>query len=292
MRVFVVSADGLTGHSLALRLVSEKFSVSAGLVDKQHEEDLKRRGVNVIHYKPDDEQDFRKYVQKHDLVCIIPPHRVENPFGCAEMMLRVCNELKTPNVILFSTIDPEHAENEQVIRQFHQLEEKFKQCHNIKCRIVLRTGMYNERFLLYRDNIVNENVLPLATGQGKFAPISVHCISHFVTTLLTKHKTEEHHGKCYSLTGSELVNGDEVARRASQALGMQLKFKDISREEARHLLEQHQLDETELELFLALFEMARNSKLELVSKDYEKIVGEKPMTVEQWFKERRDKFRK
>jgi len=295
--IFINSADGPTGHDLALLLSTQEHrghfeKISAGLCDESRGEELRKRGINVVKYKPDDEQDLERHYKGHDVVYVIPPHHSNDPFQAAQRMIKVCERMKVKGALLLSVINAEKSQ-EEVMKEFVELEEEFRKCKDISCRVIMRTGFYMQRFLLYRDQIAEENVLPLYVGDGKFAPISVHDVSYFTCCVLGEkhHKDQEHHGKTYNLTGLQMITGEQVARKASQALGIELKFKDITREEAEQLLrDREDLDEKEVEAFLAIYEMVKNKHLEVMTEDFEKITKRKPMTVEEWFREHRDQF--
>lgn len=200
-----------------------------------------------------------------------------------------------------------------------------------------------EFFLFYARQVQQKGELPLPTGEGKFAPISIRDVCRFAVVLLSgKRKggdddrdddddddrddddddrdesrkfdarhifkgkwTEDaetttgpfrlpdrHHKKKYCLTGEKSVTGREIVQRASKALGADIKFRNIDRNEAERILkESQQLHQNEIELVLEAYEMIKQNKWDITTDDYKKVVGTKPKELERFFSDHQNEFK-
>lgn len=98
--------------------------------------------------------------------------------------------------------------------------------------------------------------------------------------------------KVYCLTGSEVVDGEELVRRASEAVGARLKFKDIPQNEAERILrESQQLEQNEIKLLIEMYTMIKDNQWDEATKDYERIVGEKPTELRNFFEDHAREFK-
>lgn len=114
-----------------------------------------------------------------------------------------------------------------------------------------RAGFYAENLLLYSPQVQEDGVLPLPIGEThQFAPIALGDVAQVAAHVLSgKGKngfSDKHRGQLIVLTGSssllvtvqlvvlietsgpKLVSGPLLATEASEALGVNLEFENIS----------------------------------------------------------------
>jgi len=215
----------------------------------------------------------------------------------------------------------------QLIKIYHQLEQCFKRT-KIPHTCLVKVGLLMQTFLWYAPQVQDTGTLPLATGDGKFAPVSVRDVSRFMACLLSGKKrrgsgagqpdrpggdwkawftldgwvasndaaplplASEHHGKAYCLTGCEQVNGKQLVERANKAIGANIKHKDVGLDEARRLLEQHkEVHKAEMELLLEQYCLIQHGVYAHATRDFETITGRKPMTIEEFFADHASDFK-
>jgi len=213
----------------------------------------------------------------------------------------------------------------QLLKVFHELEQHFQRSR-IQNKCAIKSSLLMQTFLLYARQVQSQGVMPLATGDGKFAPISIRDISRFVVCLLSGKKRPEHgggdrdrpnqdwrrlfnfdawtvdpeaepmspqhRGKCYNLTGHELVTGAELVERASEAVGARIKHKQVSLEDACNLLkESGMIEEMEIKLLIEIYCCIAHGHHEEPCNDFEKVTGRKPMSVEEFFQDHASDFK-
>jgi hypothetical protein len=90
-----------------------------------------------------------------------------------------------------------------------------------------------------------------------------------------------------------LTTGDELASAASQALGTDLKFEDISEAEAKKVLHaQSESDESELQYLLEYYSLVREGKTNYISTTaFHDVTGAHPQEPVEFFKVYAESFR-
>jgi len=318
LKIFITSADHFVGHHVARTLASDKFKqhferISAGGMDEKAMEDLKRMGIHTSTYKLEDRGSMERCFKGHDVVYIIPAHE-ENRVEGARNMIDACKNSGVKNILLKSVVKADEAQQGS-LKEYCEIEQ-YLQKSNVEHRCVMRVGIFMQTFLVYTRQVQQSGELPVATGEGKFAPIDLKDMARFVACLLSgKHRRDgddededdnavagnmgmpytlpdEHHGKCYCLTGPEALTGEQIVQRASQAIGAQLKSRQVDRRETEKIIrESGQMKEKEMHLLLDMYEMVKQNKYNEVTRDFEKVVGKKPRKVEEFFSEHSKDFK-
>lgn len=96
----------------------------------------------------------------------------------------------------------------------------------------LRAGEFMNNMLDWAD-MVREGVVRGAYGRAAFAPIDLGDIAAVAARALL---AEGHHGKKYDLTGPESLSKLDRARIFSEVLGREIRFEEVTHEEARALM--------------------------------------------------------
>jgi len=163
--------------------------------------------------------------------------------------------------------------------------------------VVIRAGFYAENLLLYSPQAMKEHVIPLPIGEThKFAPIALGDVAQVAAHVLTgkgKHGfSDKHRGQLIVLTGPMLAAGNELATAASQALGIDMEFENISEAEARKVLSaQSQLDDSEKNYLLEYYSLVREGKTNYISTcAFHDITGTQPMKPIDFFKTYAESF--
>ncbi|OCK73404.1 hypothetical protein K432DRAFT_398895 [Lepidopterella palustris CBS 459.81] len=130
-----------------------------------------------------------------------------------------------------------------------------------------------------------EGIVPLPTGPNhKFALIALGDVALVVAHVLSgkgKHGFDDkHRGRLIVLTGEEL------ARAARQALGIDMQFEDISEAEAKRVLHaQAPSDTSEIQYLLEYYALVREGKTNYISTcAFHDITGQHPQNPVDFFK--------
>jgi uncharacterized protein YbjT (DUF2867 family) len=304
----ITAVDGHTGFAIAeLLLTNNDFmkhidSVTGLTLHPGAEsvKELAEMGAKIIPHKPGRVKDMVRTLQDSgaDTLCLIPPAH-KHKFDLTTELIEAAKKANVPNVCFISSAGCDLAERDRQprLREFIDLEASVLSCKGDPSvslghsPVVIRAGFYAENLLIYSEQTQKEGVLPLPIGKDhKFAPIALGDVSQVAAQVLSgkgKHGfSDKHRGQLIVLTGPMLATGDELATAASQALGQELTFEDISEAEAQRVLRaQSSSDESELEYLIEYYSLVREGKTNYISTTaFHDITGTHPQEPNEFFK--------
>ncbi|KAL5093623.1 hypothetical protein Trisim1_010354 [Trichoderma cf. simile WF8] len=313
--ICITAVDGQTGFLIAELLLKEgkfarQISSLTGLAldpSSPRAQELTELGGKVVHHQPGRERVVVKALKEIgcDTICLIPPaHRDK-----LDITLELANAAKkagVSNVLLISSAGCDYADSKKQprLREFIDIESAVLATKgdagtplgHSPC--VIRAGFYAENLLLYSEQAKADGVLPLPIGEShKFAPVSLGDIAHVAAHVLAgkgKHGFDDRHrGQMMIVTGPQLCAGEELAQAASQALGVQLEFENISENEAKRVLaSQSESDESEKEFILEYYSLVREGKTNYIATTaFHDVTGTHPTEPNEFFKSYSADFR-
>ncbi|BDD56646.1 hypothetical protein MAP00_002076 [Monascus purpureus] len=313
--VCITSVDGNTGFVVAELLLSdENFSKEIGTVtglalnpDSEKCKDLVQLGAKTIAHQPGDVDSLAAAIKdtKADAICIIPPAHGDKVNITTEL-IEATKKANVPNAIFLSSAGCDLAERDKQprLREFIDLEAKFLEAKGDPSTqagyspVVIRAGFYAENLLLYSPQAKEKGVLPIPVGQNhKFPPVALGDVAllagHILSAKGPHGFSDKHRGQLITLTGPMLLSGEEIARAASEALGTQIKFQDISEQEARKVLRRKTSnDDSEIQYLLEYYSLVREGKTNYVSTtSFHDVTGDRPQEPPDFFKVYEDEFR-
>jgi len=203
-----------------------------------------------------------------------------------------------PNICLVSSAgaDMADAKKQPRLREFIDIEQLVMEAKGDAktptgtSPVVVRGGFYAENLLNYSPQL-KEGILPLPVGPNhKFAPIALGDVALVVAHVLSgkgKHGFDDkHRGQLIVLTGPMLAAGEELAEAATQALGTDMQFEDISEAEAKRVLHaQAPSDASEIQYLLEYYSLVREGKTNYISTcAFHDITGQHPQEPVDFFK--------
>lgn len=139
----------------------------------------------------------------------------------------------------------------------------------------LRCMYFQENFLWVKDSIAKGEIF-LPTGEGKIPLISVKDIAAVALEILLN--PEKHEFKKYELTGPRALSGDEIAKELSDAIGKEVKFHNLSDEDAVKYFVKSGLPEWQAKGVVEMMQQFRNGVKEFVTptNDVKTVTGREP----------------
>ena len=290
-RVFVTGATGQTGMHVCkyLNKHADKIEIHAGVHEGENKED--RLSGLKLHQHPVDADDIGSVVEAMrgcDAVFIVPSASADKVHH-GMCYIRAAKRANVKFVLLLSMIGAE-ARHYLFAEQFRDLEEGLTS-HGFdqKSWCILRSHFYTQNLLLYREQIVNDGVLPLPIGkEARFAPVDVEDVAKVAKDIFLDE--DRHRGKVYTITGPRALSGPEMATACSHALGKSVRWEDISREEAKKILQAAKIPATEIQGLLEFYEIVSKGELQQVTQDFETITGDVPTDLTDFFTKHKDQL--
>lgn len=282
-KIFVTGASGQTGIHVLKHLSSqahaENFEVHAGIyTEKQAEAEnaVKACCPNAKAYPidADDVESLTEAFKGVDELFIVPT-ATDYKVSHARNYIRAAKHANIKFVLLLSMTGAE-ARNYLFADQFSDIEETLKRS-GIENFCILRSNFYMQNLLLYKDQL-KKGQLPLPIHSGSFNPIDVDDIGKAAQRILAD--CHAHKDKLYNLTGPKALNGQEMAEICSQALGTSIKWQDIPRTEARSILRQMNVPQSEAQGLIEFYDLVQKKEIKDQEKnDYKNITGEEPTSL-------------
>ncbi|KAM9874798.1 hypothetical protein VDGL01_11119 [Verticillium dahliae] len=305
--VCITAAEGHTGFLIAELLLkhpnSRKVdSVVALTMDptSDHIKELESLGAKIVHHKPGRERAVVQTLNQTgcDTMCLIPPAH-EDKLDIAVELINAARKAGITNVCLISSVGCDYADPERQprLREFIELEsltlaskgDQSTELGHSPC--VIRAGFYAENLLLYAPQAQADGVIPLPIGKNhKFAPVALGDVANVAAHVLSgkgKHGFDDkHRGQMMVVTGPMLCAGKELATAASETLGTQIEFEDISQAEAKKVLRaQSDSANAEQQYILEYYSLVREGKTNYISTTtFHDVTGTHPTEPTDFFK--------
>jgi (4-alkanoyl-5-oxo-2,5-dihydrofuran-3-yl)methyl phosphate reductase len=188
------------------------------------------------------------------------------------------------HLVKLSSMDVEQG---LAIGAWHERGEAAIRASGIPFTFVQPTG-FMSNLLAWAPSIKAEGVVRSSTGDGRRAFIHSDDIAAVATKALT---TREHDGESLPITGPEALSFGEVTAKLGAAIGRRLTFQPISDEEARQRYAASGASPPEIEAHVSLWRAIREGRLAKITDNVERILGRKPIAMDQWAMENAAAFR-
>ena len=141
----------------------------------------------------------------------------------------------------------------------------------------LRPNFYMQNLLMYAESIKRSGTFALPLGVALTAMIDTQDVGEVAATVLTG---EGHGGRVYELTGPELMDFHEVARRLGEVIGTDLRYHEQSPEDFRATLGRFITSAWQLDAVCELFAEIAAGSLERRTDTVRELLGRAPTALE------------
>jgi uncharacterized protein YbjT (DUF2867 family) len=194
------------------------------------------------------------------------------------MAANLAKEAGVLHLVKLSSMDVEHG---LAIGAWHERGEAAIRASGIPFTFVQPTGFMSNLFA-WAPSIRSEGIVRASTGDGKRAFIHSGDIAAVACKALS---TRIYEGQSLPITGPEALSFAEVAARIGASIGRHLTFQSISDAEARQRYSRTGASIEETEAHVSLWRAIREGRLATVTDNVERILGRKPISLNQWLTE-------
>ena len=195
-----------------------------------------------------------------------------------EAAAKAARAARVKHIVKLSSLDVQQG---LAIGLWHERGESAVRASGVSCTFVQPTG-FMSNLLAWAHSVKAEGVVRSSTGDGKRAFIHSDDIAAVVVKALT---TRAYDQQSLPITGPEALTFAQVTARIGAAIGKQLRFQPISDDEARQRYSVISGSEEETEAHVSLWRAIREDRLSTVTDNVERILGRKPIALEQWLVE-------
>lgn len=169
------------------------------------------------------------------------------------------------NSVLFA---PEHYGTEQAIKETGLP------------YTIFRNGWYQENLLMGLPQAFASGSWYTAAGQGRVAHAARDDMAAAIAAALA---SNEDGSSTYTLTGPEALTTDEIAARASRALGKPLKVVHVTDEQLAEGMKAAGVPDAYVPVVVSFDTNTRKGGIDVVTGDIEKLSGRTPAPIEAFF---------
>ncbi len=182
------------------------------------------------------------------------------------------------HIVKLSSID---VEQNLAIGAWHEKGEAAIRTSGIPFTFVRPTG-FMSNLLAWAPSIRREGMIRSSAGDGRRAFIHSADIAAVVARVLA---TSGYLGESLSITGPEALTFAEAATKIGEAIGRPVKFQTIGDEEAGERFAATGAPIEEVAAHVALWRGIREGRLGMVTDTVERVLGRKPVRLDQWAQE-------
>jgi uncharacterized protein YbjT (DUF2867 family) len=201
-----------------------------------------------------------------------------------ELAASVAKAAGAKRLVKLSSMDVEHG---LALGVWHERGEAAIRASGVPFTFVRPTG-FMSNLLAWSHAIKAEGIVRSSAGDGKRAFIHSDDIAAVSADALMSSEFED---TAISITGPEALTFAEATASIGAAIGKRLTFQPISDEEARRRYAATGASEADIEAHVALWRAIREGKFGSVTNNVERILGRKPISLDQWALENVDAFR-
>jgi len=196
----------------------------------------------------------------------------------------IAREAGVERIVKLSSLDVEHG---LAIGAWHEEGEQAIRESGVPFTLVRPTG-FMSNLLAWAESIRTDGVVRSSTGDGRRPFIHSDDIAAVCVAALLG---AEYAGEALPITGPESLSFADATRILGEAIGKPLVFEAISDEEARRRYAQFSGSVEETEAHVALWRAIREGRLAATTDVVERVLGRKPMRLNQWARENAEAFR-
>ena len=188
------------------------------------------------------------------------------------------------HIVKLSSLD---VEQKLAIGAWHAKGEAAIRASGIRFTFVRPTG-FMSNLLAWSRSIVAEGIVRSSTGDGKRPFIHSEDIAAVAVRALT---ADDYVGKALPITGPQSLSFAEITEKIGSAIGRQLKYQPISDEEAGCRFSATGASAEEVAAHVELWRAIREGRVGATTNEVERILGRKPIALDQWLVENAPVFR-
>jgi uncharacterized protein YbjT (DUF2867 family) len=192
-----------------------------------------------------------------------------------ELAAKAARAAGVRHLVKLSSMDVQHG---LAIGAWHELGEAAIRASGISFTFVQPTG-FMSNLLAWARSIKADGIVRASTGEGRRAFIHSEDIAAVATAALT---TDKYDGESLPITGPEALTFAEATAKIAFAIGKELTFQPISDQEAGQRYSVVSGSAAETEAHVSLWRAIREGRLATVTDNVERILGRKPIPMDQW----------
>lgn len=271
--ILITGANGKVGRELAKRLSTAGVEARALVRDLGRAEPLRLSHIRLIEgdlLKPATIDNALEGVDKLFLVAPLNERQVE----MENNILEAAKRGNVKHIVKLSVFEPDSYKTR--ILNFHRQVERWLDTVGIPSTR-LRPNFFFQNLLMMASNIFENGAIYLPARDGRLGMVDVRDIADVAFKTLTE---PGHEGKVYEITGPETLSLTDVANRLAKFSGREIKYVNITPEEARKHMSAAGMNEWFIDTFLDFYDCIGRGYGGKTTDTVKRLLGRDPIRLD------------
>ena len=267
-KILVTGATGNVGSAVLGNLGTTEVNLRTLAHDEAKAQSLKDRGVEAVvgdFLEPETLIPALEGVSTVLLITAIHPEQVTQASNVIKAAKESGND---PRIVRLSVHQASHEAPSRNSRQHAQIEDEVRSSG--LPYTLLRPTTFMQNTLATARTVASEGKIYQPFKDGKLGMIDAWDIGEVAAKVLTE---EGHEGKVYTLTGPAAISLYEVAEALSEVLGKEVRYVNISLEDARRAMLNMGLSEWRADVLIEYAKAHSEGYSNFTTEDVEQLTG-------------------
>ena len=283
-RILVTGATGTIGSFVVKGLKHIKVDFVAMVRSEEKAKALNKKHIETVIGDLEDVKSLEKALDGIDKVFLLSATSPDSPKQQGNLV-KAAKEKGVKHIVKISArgtaADAEfnigrwHAVTEAEIKE-SGISYTFLHCHSFLQNLFFEVGTIKEQDAIFSS-----------MGNGKIGMVDARDIAAVAIYALT---VKGHENKTYLLTGPKAVSYDDVAKSLTKHLGREIKYIPVELEASRKEMIKSGMPEWLADDLTTINKSYSEDKGSDLSGDVEKVIGQKPISLEEFIQDYKSRF--
>jgi uncharacterized protein YbjT (DUF2867 family) len=284
-KILVIGATGTTGQPLLEKLAGTE-GVVVRAATRTPGKMVRDRNIEYVPFDYKEVSSIQKALQEVQKVYLVTPF-VPELLDYESAVIEQVRHSGVEQVVKLSVVGADQDDGATPAKIHGQLEQLIRDTG--VAHTFLRPVYFMQNYANFMsETILSENAFYLPMGEGKVSVVDTRDVAAVAYKVLTG---SGHEGHAYALTGPEALSNYEIAAILSDVLRREIKYVDVSEEQARVSLKAMGMPDWTIANLLELYQINKGNASALVSPDFEKVTGSRPTSFREFAQDYADVFR-
>jgi uncharacterized protein YbjT (DUF2867 family) len=268
-KILVTGATGNVGSAVLGNLGTTDVDLRALAHDESKAHSIKDRGVEAVVGELLEPETLIPALEGVSTVLLITPIHPEQVTQATNVIEAAKESGNDPRIVRLSVHQASHEAPSRNSRQHAQIEDELRSSG--LPYTLLRPQSFMQNTLVTARTVASEGKIYQPFKDGKLGMIDAWDIGEVAAKVLTE---EGHEGAVYTLTGPAAISFYEVAEALSEVLGKEVRYVDISLEDAKRAMLNMGLSEWRADVLIEYAKAHSEGYSNFTTQDVEQLTGQ------------------
>jgi uncharacterized protein YbjT (DUF2867 family) len=276
-KILVTGATGNVGSAVLGNLGTTDGNLRALAHNESKAQSIKDRGVEAVVGDFLEPETLIPALQGVSTVLLITPIHPEQVTQASNVINAAKDSGNDPRIVRLSVHQASHEAPSRNSRQHAQIEDELRSSG--LPYTLLRPTTFMQNTLATARTVASEGRIYQPFKDGKLGMIDARDIGEVAAKVLTE---EGHEGKVYTLTGPAAISFYEVAEALSEVLGKEVRYVNISLEDAKRAMLNMGLSEWRADVLIEYAKAHSEGYSNFTTEDVEQLTGHRATSYKEF----------